>query len=167
MIQNKKDSVWDLIRLLSTYFSRRLNFQHFLYFFVFITFDIGDAVTAAAMMDSKGVGVEYNFIIQYVYSDFGLAGLIAAKLWLIIVPLMIASIIIKKSFWFINGILAALIILGIMAIQANLQEISGLPHMSPMQINMIYLTVLFVFGLIGMFIDDRRKDRPEGSLYYS
>ncbi len=165
MIQNKRESVSDLLRLLLMFLSRRLNSQHALYFFVFITFDIGDAVTAAAMMDSKGLGVEYNLIIQFIYSDFGLAGLIAAKLWLIIVPLMIASMIIKKSFWFINGILAALIILGIMAIQANLQEISGLPHMSPMQINMIYLTVLFVFGLIGMFIDNHLKDRSERVLY--
>ena len=163
MIENKEESEFGFIKLLFGYIYRRLNFQHFLYFCVFITFDIGDTVTAAIMMDSKGLGVEYNPIIQYIYLNYGLSGLIAAKLWLIIVPLMIASTKVKDSYWFINGVLGSLIVLGILAIQANIQEISGIPHMSPMEINTIYLVVLLLFTFAGTIIDNYTKTKAQNS----
>jgi len=165
MNENQEESGFDFIRLVFVYISRRLNVSHLLYFFVFITFDVGDAVTATVMMDSKGLGAEYNIIIQYIYYNYGLAGLITAKLWLIIVPLMVASTMVKGSFWLINGILSALIIFGIMATRANIQEISGLPHMSPMEINTIYLIMLFLFGFAGMVIDDYSEHKAKNFLY--
>lgn len=154
MTEKLNESFFDLIRLLFRYVSLKLNFQHFLYFLVFITFDIGDAVTASFMMDSKGIIAEYNIIIQYIYFEYGLAGLISAKLLFIIIPLKLASTIVKRSYWMINGILIALIMVGILAIQANLAAISGLPHMSPVEINMIYLMVLFILSLGGTIIDE-------------
>jgi hypothetical protein len=163
MIENKQEYEFGFIKLLSGYIYRRLNFQHFLYFCVFITFDVGDTVTAAIMMDSKGLGAEYNPIIQYIYLNYGLTGLIAAKLWFIIVPLMIASMKVKDSFWFINGVLASMIVLGIMAIQANIQAISGLSHMSPMEINTIYLVVLLLFTFAGTILDNHAKTRAQNS----
>ena len=168
MIENKEESEFVFIKLLLGYIYRRLNFQHFLYFCVFMTFDVGDTVTSAIMMDSKGLWAEYNPIIQYIYLNYGLVGLISAKLCLIIVPLMIVSTKVKDSFWFINGILASMIVLGIMAIQSNIQAISGLTHMSPMEINTIYLVVLLLFASGGTIMDNYTKTKSQKhlSIYY-
>lgn len=154
MTEKLNESIFDLLRLLFRYVSHRLNFQHFLYLLVFITFDIGDAVTASFMMDSQGISAENNILVQYIYFDYGLSGLISAKLLFIIIPLKLASTIVKRSYWMINGVLLALIMVGILAIQANLQSISGLTHMSPNEINLIYLMVLFMLSLGGTIIDD-------------
>jgi len=154
MTEKQSKSFFDFIILLFRYVSQKINFQHFLYLLVFITFDIGDAATASFMMDLKGISAEYNIIVQYIYFDYGLSGLISAKLLFIIIPLKLASTIVKRSYWMINGILIALIMLGILAIQANLRSISGLPHMSPNEINMIYLMVLFILSIGGTIMDD-------------
>jgi len=154
MSENRDDQESDFFRLLFRYVSRKLNLQHFLYFLVFVTFDIGDAVTAVMMMESKGIGVEYNPIAQNIFVNYGLSGLIAAKLLFIIVPLIIASMVVKNSYWFINGILVSLTIVGLMAIQANIQKLAGLPHMSPIEINFLYLEVLFILIIAGTIMDN-------------
>jgi len=153
MNENRNESEFDLARLFFMYISSKLNFQHFLFFCVFVTFDVGDAVTAAMMIESNGIGVNYNMIVQIVFMNYGLAGLIAAKLCFIIIPLFLASLVIKRSYWLINGILVALVIFGLMAIQANLARLAGLAFMSPMEINLLYLKVLFILSLAGMIMD--------------
>ncbi|MCX9010186.1 MAG: hypothetical protein OIN66_03585 [Candidatus Methanoperedens sp.] len=145
---------FEILRLLFRYISLKINTQHILFFLVLVTFDIGDAVTGALMMDAKGIGAEYNFIVRDIYVNYGLAGLIAAKLWFIIIPLMVASIINKKSYWMINGILVALIIAGVMAIQANLQALSGVPFNNPSDIIFTYVAVLTVLSTAGNLIDE-------------
>jgi hypothetical protein len=146
--------VIEILRLLFRYAIHRINLQHVLFFLVLVTFDIGDAVTGAIMMDAKGIGAEYNFIIRYVYENHGLAGLIAVKLWFIIIPLMIASIVNKQSYWLINGILASLIMAGTAAIQANLQSLMGVPFMDPTDITLLYIKMLVILGTAGSIIDD-------------
>ncbi len=153
MIENRNESELYYLRLLFRYIFRRMNFQHFLYFSVFLTFDIGDAVSAAMMMESRGINSEYNIIVKHIFVNYGLSGLIAAKLFLIIVPLIIASMVVDKSYWLINGILIALIIGGLMATQANIQAMTGLPHMNPGEINMLYLKILLIFSATGMLLD--------------
>jgi hypothetical protein len=101
MIDNRNESEFDLFRLFFRYLSRKLTFQHLLYFFVFVTFDIGDAVTASMMMEARGISAEYNTLVQQIFVNYGLSGLIGAKLLLIIVPLIIASTAVKNSYWFI------------------------------------------------------------------
>jgi hypothetical protein len=161
MSETRNESDLDFFRLLFRYLARKVNFQHFLYFLVFMTFDVGDAVTASMMMDTKGIGAEYNFIAQHIYVNYGLAGLIAAKVCFIIVPLIYASSEVKRSYWLINGVLVALIAAGIMATRANLQKLSGLPHMAPMEINIIYFKVLIILVIAGMILDyfTSRDDR--------
>lgn len=143
----------NFIGLFFRYLLRKLNFQHYLFILVFLTFDIGDAVTASLMMDIKGIDAEHVFIIKHIYVDFGLIGLVVAKLCFPIVPLMIASLKEKKSYWLINGVLVALIIVGIMATRANLQTIAGLPHMNHVEIILIYYVVLFILAIGGMILD--------------
>jgi len=149
MSDNRNESEFDLIGLSFRYLSRKLNLQHLLYFFVFVTFDIGDAVTASMMMEARGISAEYNTLVQQIFVNYGLSGLIGAKLLLIIVPLIIASTAVKNSYWFINGVLVSLILAGLMATQANLQAMASLPYMSPMEINLLYLKILFAFSAVG------------------
>lgn len=145
---------FEILRLLFRYITLKINTQHILFFLVLVTFDIGDAATGALMMDAKGIGAEYNIVVRYIYVNYGLAGLITAKLWLIIIPLMIASIINKKSYWMINGILVALIIAGVMAIQANLQALAGVPFDNPANIIFTYIAMLVVLTTAGNIIDE-------------
>lgn len=158
MSENRNESQFDFSYLLFLYISRRLNFQHFLFFSVFVTFDIGDAVTASMMMESNGISSEYNMIVKYIFVNHGLAGLIAAKLLFIIVPLIIASMVVERSYWLVNGVLVSLIIAGLMATQANLQKLVGLPFMNPVEINSIYLTFLFILGTAGTILDHYSSD---------
>lgn len=162
MIDNRNESEFDLFRLFFRYLSRKLTFQHFLYFFVFVTFDIGDAVTASMMMEARGISAEYNTLVQHIFVNYGLSGLIGAKLLLIIVPLIIASRAVKNSYWFINGVLVSLILAGLMATQANLQAMASLPYMSPMEINVLYLKILFVLSAVGMIMDSYSESREKG-----
>lgn len=145
---------FEVLRLLFRYLALKINIQHILFFLVLVIFDIGDAVTGALMMDARGISAEYNFIIRHIYVNYGLAGLITAKLWLIILPLMVASVINKRSYWMINGILVALIIAGIMAIQANLQALAGVPFNNPSDIIFIYIAVLAVLSTAGNMVDE-------------
>jgi len=64
MSDNRNESEFDFIGLSFRYLSRKLNLQHLLYFFVFVTFDIGDAVTASMMMEARGISAEYNSLVQ-------------------------------------------------------------------------------------------------------
>ncbi len=153
MSVNRNESDLDFIGLFFRYLARKLNLQHLLYFFVFLTFDIGDAVTASMMMESKGISAEYNTLVQHIFVNYGLSGLIGAKLLLIMVPLIIASTAVKNSYWLINGVLVSLILAGLMATQANLQAMASLPHMSAMEINLLYLKVLFILAVAGMVMD--------------
>ncbi len=159
MVNTQNGSETELIRLIFRYLYSKINIQHILYFLVFITFDLGDAVTGAIMMDTKGIGAEFNFIIRCIYANHGLAGLITAKFGLIIIPLIMASIIYEESYWMINGILVALIIAGVMAIQANLQALADFPHMNPTDIIILYVLALFVLMAIGNIMDTHRKQR--------
>src|SRR5574337_18596 len=145
---------FEVLRLLFRYIALKINTQHILFLLVLVTFDIGDAVTGALMMDAKSISAEYNIIVRYIYVNYGLAGIITAKLWFIIIPLMIASIINKQSYWMINGILIALILAGIMAIQSNLQALAGTPFNNPTNIIFTYLTVLVIFSTAGNMIDE-------------
>ena len=162
MSDNRNESEFDLFRLFFRYLSRKLTFQHLLYFFVFVTFDIGDAVTASMMMEARGISAEYNTLVQQIFVNYGLSGLIGAKLLLIIVPLIIASTAVKNSYWFINGVLVSLILAGLMATQANLQAMASLPYMSPMEINLLYLKILFAFSAVGMIMDSYLESKEKG-----
>ena len=163
MSDNRNESEFDLIGLSFRYLSRKLNLQHLLYFFVFVTFDIGDAVTASMMMEARGISAEYNSLVQNIFVNYGLSGLIGAKLLLIIVPLIIASTVVKNSYWFINGVLVSLTLAGLMATQANLQALASLPHMSPMEINLLYLKILFILAVVGMIMDSYFSESKEKS----
>lgn len=141
------------IGLFSRYVSLKLNLQHILFVLVFMTFGLGDAISGSFMMDLKGIGSEFNIMAKYAYINFGIMGLLATKFLFTILPIYIISIIEKKSYWMINGILIALSVSGLMATYANLQKIAGSSHMSPTDIISIYFILLFALILAGTFLD--------------
>jgi len=51
------------------------------------------------MMETRGISAENNSLVQNIFMNYGLSGLIGAKLLLIIVPLIIASTVVKNSYW--------------------------------------------------------------------
>lgn len=165
MSESRNELDFDFIRLLARYIFQKLNLQHFLYFMVFVTFDVGDAVSASMMMESRGIGAEYNSLVKNIFINYGLSGVIFAKLLFIIIPLLFASILVEKSYWLINGVLVALTIAGLMAIQANMQKLSGIAHMSPMEINLIYMKILIILAIAGMILDNYFSDTQNHRAY--
>jgi hypothetical protein len=101
----------------------------------------------------------------FIYFNYGLSGLIAAKLCFIIVPLIYASSEVKGSYWMINGVLVALIIAGIMATQANLQNLAGISHMGPAEVNIIYLNILVLLMIAGSILDYINSKKERNSIW--
>ena len=66
----------------------------------------------------------------------------------------------------INGLLAAISIGGIMAIQANIQAIYGYPFIDPSKIILIYLTFVFVFVVLGDLIDSYMVKNPKKDIIH-
>lgn len=155
----RNETQFEIISLLFRFIVRRINAQHILFILAFLTFGVGDAVTAAVMMDARGISAESNVIVAYIYANHGLGGLIAAKIWLTIILLAVALIIYwrsqGKSYWMVNGFLMSLTLGGIMATMANLQATAGLPYMNPTKIMFIYCGMVILFVEAGDFVDTR------------
>ncbi len=83
----------DIIRLLTIFAVRKLNVQHILYITAFLTFGIGDGVTAAYMMSVLGAGIEANPAARYLFTTYGFNGLVIAKMWLTFVVLFAVFVI--------------------------------------------------------------------------
>ncbi len=153
----RNETQFEIIRLLFRFITRRINAQHILFILAFLTFGIGDSLTASMMMDARGISAESNFIAAYIYANHGLGGLIAAKIWFTIILLTVALIIFwrsqGRSYWMVNGFLMSLAAGGVMATMANLQAAAGLPHMSPTEIIFLYVGMLFAFVEAGDFVD--------------
>jgi len=66
----------------------------------------------------------------------------------------------------INGLLAAISIGGIMAIQANIQAIYGYPFIDPSKIILLNLTFVFVFVMLGDLIDSHVVKNPKKDIFH-
>lgn len=154
----KNVTMLEIISLLLRFIARRFNTQHLLFLLAFLTFGIGDAVTAAIMMESKGIVTESNPMVVYIYTNYGFAGLIFAKIWFTIILLMGSFIIYwnsrGKSYWMVNGFLISLATGGTMAIMANLQATLGLAYMNPTEILIIYMGLVLILVEAGDIIDN-------------
>lgn len=169
MTENTKNKSVDFIHLIKREMSH-ISIQHFLYLLTFTTFGIGDALTGAHLMNIKGVGAESNVFFSHLYSTQGPEMFITTKLLITLVILLLVFIsYIKshgKSYWTTNGLLAAISIGGIMAIQANIQAIYGYPFIDPSKIILIYLTFVFVFVVLGDLIDSYMVKNPKKDIIH-
>ncbi len=140
-----------------------MNIKHVLFFLAFLTFGIGDALTAALMMTTKGHGAEFNYVFSYLYESYGIACFVSVKLILVIVLLLVAYILSRRGgYWLINGWLTALIIGGTMAICSNLLSTYDILYINPFHIIACYLILTFVFVFAGAYFDIKKRNVKNG-----
>jgi len=125
-----------------------------------MTFGIGDALTGALLMSTKGIHAESNNLFKYLYETHGPGGFITIKLTLTAILLITVFIIHRQSngkcYWMTTGWLAALCIGGVMAITANLQAVMGLTYMGPIDILLSYFILTILFIQAGDLIDRKK-----------
>ena len=142
------------------YFHKNINTQRILFFLAFMTFGIGDGLTGALLMSTKGIYAESNIPFRYLFDTYGLAGFMTVKLTFTAMILIAVFIIYRQSngrcYWMTTGWLAALFIGGIMAITANLQAVMDLAYMSPVSIIALYLIMTFIFVQSGDLVDRKK-----------
>ncbi len=121
----------------------------------FLTYGLGDGVTAVYMMERTGAGIEGNPLARFMYVSYGSKGLVALKLWFTFVILSLISTISKRTgaYWATNGVLVALTIGGIMATRANVLATLGMPFPSPVSIISMFLLISIILIEIGNLID--------------
>ncbi|SNQ61844.1 hypothetical protein [Candidatus Methanoperedens nitratireducens] len=131
---------------------------HILYITAFITFGIGDGVTAAYMMSLLGAGIEANPAASYLFTTYGFNGIVFAKMWLTFVLLFAVFVLQLKSstnmYWTMNGFLVALTSGGLMAVNANLTAVAGQIPQAPDEIIFIYMFLVLILTEAGSFADD-------------
>lgn len=144
-------SIFSVIFLIVT--KRRL--QSLLFISSFLTYGLGDGITASYMMEKAGAGIEGNPLARFMYVSYGPKGLITLKLWFTFVILSLVWTISKRtgSFWAINGFLFALTVGGIMATRANVLATLGMPFPSPASVISTFLILAILFIEVGNLID--------------
>lgn len=145
----------DIIWLSIKYLINTANLQRLLFLLSFLTYGVGDGVTAAYMIEKTGVMREANPIVRFVYASSGAQGVITFKIWFVFVILFLVWIISRRTntYWTINGFLSALCVGGIMAMRANLMAAYGMTPSSPDSIIMAYLILTVLFVMLGDLMD--------------
>lgn len=145
----------EIIWLAIEYFISTANLQRMLFLLSFLTYSVGDGITAAYMMEKVGVSHELNPVARFVYASHGVHGVIAIKVWFAFVILFFVWLISRKkdNYWAINGFLSALSVGGAMAMGANIMAANGIFPPSPGSIAMTFLFLTVLFVVIGDAMD--------------
>lgn len=145
----------DIIWLPIKYFITTINLQRSLFLSSFLTYGIGDGVTAIYMMEKTHVMRETNPIVRYMYASSGNQGVMSLKIWFTLMILFLVWIVSRKTntYWTINGFLSALTMGGIMAMRANMMAAFGMEPPSPGSIIMTFLLLVILFVMIGDLMD--------------
>lgn len=148
---NLTDMFWLPIK----YFISTANLQRLLFLLAFLTYGIGDGVTAAYMMDRTGVIREINPIMRFLYASYGAQGVIGIKIWFTFLILFLIWIISRRTntYWTINGFLSALCVGGVMAMRANLMAAYGMTPPSASSVIMAFLILTVLFVMLGDMMD--------------
>lgn len=148
-------SLADVLLLPLNYLLSITNLQKLLFLSSFLTYGVGDGITAAYMMERVGVVREINPVARFVFASHGAQGVIGIKIWFAFLILFFVWLISRKSesYWAVNGFLSALFLGGIMAIRANMMAVYGLSPPSPNSIIMTFLFLTVLFVMIGDLID--------------
>ena len=140
-----------------------MNLQHLLFLIAFITFGIGDALTAALMMSIKGHDAEFNVLFGYLYDSYGVICFIIIKLVLVIMVLFAAYILSRRGgYWLMNGWLIALSIGSVMAIGSNLLSTYDILYINPYHIIICYSVLASVFVFAGAHFDTKKRNVKNG-----
>jgi len=140
--------------------SLKIRLKSLLFFSSFLTYGLGDGITAANMMEKTGSNIEANPLARFMYVSYGSKGLIVLKLWFTFVILSLVSTISKitGAYWATNGFLFALTIGGLMATAANVLATLGMPFPSPGSILYTFLFLVILFIEMGNLIDKLYSD---------
>jgi len=149
----------DIIWLPIKYFMRVANMQRWLFLLSFLTYGIGDGITAVYMMEGAGVLREINPIVRFLYTSYGGHGVVGLKIWFAMVVLFLVWNISKRenTYWKINGFLVALTLGGGMAMFANLMIAFNMISLPSSLIIMAYIALTALFVMIGDLIDNHNR----------
>jgi CBS domain-containing protein len=149
-------TVAEVLKLLIKYIICKMNLQKILFLLSFLTFGAADGISAAYMIEKKGVIGEANPLIRFMYASHGSNGVIEIKLWLVIIILYFVWNISRgrNNYWMINGFLFALFVSGVMATGANLMAARGLEYATSSTIITTYLFLVILLTMMGDAIDN-------------
>ena len=147
--------VTEIILLPMAYLVKAANLQRVLFLFSFLTYGVGDGITAVYMMERTGIMREVNPLVRFMYATSGTHGVIVMKIWFVFMILFLAWVIAKRSeaYWTVNGFLCALIVGGVMAMGANLVASYGVEPPAPGSIIMTFLFLTVLFVMLGDLMD--------------
>ncbi len=145
----------EIIWLPITYLLSLINFRRSLFLSSFLTYGIGDGVTAVYMMEKTHAIRELNPIVRFMYANSGKQGVVILKIWFALVILFLVWIISRRTgaYWTINGFLSALTIGGIMAMRANIMATTYGSPPSPGYIILTFMFLVILFVMIGDLLD--------------
>ncbi len=148
-------SLIEVLKLLIKYIIYKLNLQRILFLLSFLTFGAADGISAAYMIETRGIISEANPLIRFMYASNGINGVITIKLWLVMILLFFIWNISrdKKNYWMINGLLFSLFVFGLMAAGANLMTARGIEHPAASTIIATYLFLVMLLTMLGDAID--------------
>ncbi len=137
------------------YILSTINLQKALFLSSFLTYGVGDGVTAIYMMEKTGAIGEINPIIRFMYASSGKQGVISLKIWFSLVVLFLVWFVLRKTclYWTINGFLTALTIGGVMVMRANMMTAYGMEPPSPSSIITTFLFLMVLLVMIGDLMD--------------
>jgi len=155
MIQMNRTGIEIPGKTVDSVISQKKKLKFLLFFSSFLTYGLGDGITAAYMMEKTGASIEANPLARFMYVSYGSKGLIALKLWFTFVILSLVSTISKRTgaYWATNGFLFALMIGGLMATRANVLATLGMPFPSPVSVLTTFLFLSILFLEVGNLID--------------
>ncbi|MFZ2411526.1 MAG: hypothetical protein WAW23_08145 [Candidatus Methanoperedens sp.] len=145
----------DIIWLPIKYIISTINLQKSLFLSSFLTYGVGDGVTAVYMIEKTSVMRETNPIVKFMYASSGKQGVISLKIWFTLMILFLVWITSRKTniYWTINGFLSALTLGGAMAMRANMMAAFGMEPPSPGSVIITFLFMVILFVMIGDLMD--------------
>lgn len=122
---------------------------------VFLTWGLGDALTALYMIEQQGLMQEGNMLIRSVITYYGASTFVMLKIWftllILYVPFMVKQ---ENVYWMINGYLVSFSIGGALAIVLNMQTALNEPlFILPQHVILIYISSILILTNIGDIID--------------
>jgi len=149
-------SLAEVLNLLIKYVIYKMNLQRILFLLSFLTFGAADGISAAYMIEKRGVIGEANPLVRFMYASRGSNGVIEIKIWLVLIILYFVGNISKgrNNYWMINGFLFALFVGGVMATGANLMAARGLEYPASSTVITTYLFLVVLLTMLGDAIDN-------------
>lgn len=148
-------SLTEVLKLLIKYIIYKMNLQKILFLLTFLSFGVADGISAAYMIEKRGLMGEANPLIRFMYASSGSNGVIEIKIWLVLIMLYFVWNLSrnKDNYWMINGFLFALFVCGVMSTGANLMAARGTEYPASSTIIATYLFLVILLTMLGDAMD--------------